>query len=1487
MKRTAFLWIISIILIANTNIFSQTFTYSGPAVSIPDNDAINGGWAEINASGMNPVSEVDYVTINLTHTWDSDLEIVLEFYDNSWILSNGNGGSGANYTNTIFRTGAYPSITTGVAPFTGTYLPQIALPKFIDNFNPNGKWTLHVYDLATGDIGTINSWSITFKAPTCATVGFGTLPATMNCSDAAVNLYASDLITAGGADFPTMFLEFNVDATLDPTTADNTFTLYEDGIAIYSDVLITDRLTLYFTGPYPSPTSVYYVNVCNTNYTTTWLIYDGNGQTLTSGSTTNACNNSATWSPHGLSSWTCTPTNGITATGDWGAAIFDPSVVGAGTYTITYNWNNQGSGGNACSGSGQHVVTVANPWTATWNSPGTVCASGGSLNLNTYLTGSAGGNWSGTGVSGNTFNPLGLSGPINITYTVGNSSACSATVSHTITVSTNPIATAVSNGPVCVGSTLTLTGGPSSMTSYSWSGPNGFTSSSQNPTVSGSATTAMSGTYTITVTNSSGCTNTTTTSVSVNTLPVPSASNNSPICEGNSLTISGLPNSMTNYSWSGPNGFTSTSQNPTVSGSATTTMSGIYTLTITDGNGCTNTSTTSVTVNASPVAVATSNGPVCEGTILNLTGLPGGMISYSWSGPNGFTSNLQNPTVSSNTTTAMAGTYTLTVLNSNNCTNTTTTAVTVNTNPTPTITGSLTFCNGSSTTLNAGPGYSSYTWLPSGNTQTINVSSAGTYSVTVTNASGCTGTASVIVTVSSSLSPSITGSLNFCTGSSTILDAGVGFSTYTWIPAGNTQTINVTSAGNYSVTVTDANGCSGTDNVTVTENTNPTPIITGTLAFCTGNSTTLDAGVGYSSYVWLPSGNTQTINVTSAGNYAVTVTDANGCSGTNNIDVIENSNPTPTISGALSFCTGGSTTLDAGSGFSNYTWLPSGNTQTINVTAAGTYSVTVTNTNGCTGYTSVNVTVNSSLTPSITGVSSFCSGSSTTLDAGSGYSSYTWLPSGNTQTINVTSAGNYAVTVTDANGCSGTDNINVTENSTPSPIISGALSFCTGGSTILDAGSGYTNYTWLPSGNTQTINVIIAGTYSVTVTNANGCSGTTSVNVTESTNLSPVITGALAFCVGGSTTLDAGSGYTTYLWSPSGNTQTINVTSAGTYTVTVTNTSGCTGSVSANVSVSIINSTTTNSNVSCLGGNDGTATIYPTGGTPNYSYNWSPSGGNTATATNLVAGNYSVTIYDANSCTNVNYVTITEPSTAVSSLILSTTNPNCFGGNDGSITTSTTGGTPPYNYLWSNGEITQNISNISAGSYYLTVNDANNCQLIINTTITNPLAITINGVSGIGTNNFGYINVTVLNGTSPISYIWSNGDTTQNISNLNSGTYFITITDANTCFAIDTFNLDVPFLDLEIPTAISPNNDQINDNFEIKHIEQYSNISLEIFNRWGDKIFLFSGSGIEYYSSSNRWDGKFKGKNLPMGGYIYILKISGLEPINGVVSIIR
>jgi gliding motility-associated-like protein/uncharacterized repeat protein (TIGR01451 family) len=207
------------------------------------------------------------------------------------------------------------------------------------------------------------------------------------------------------------------------------------------------------------------------------------------------------------------------------------------------------------------------------------------------------------------------------------------------------------------------------MTTYSWTGPNLYTSNSQSPVVSANATVLMAGNYILTVTDASGCIGLpVTTSVIVNAAPVATAGNNGPVCEGTTLSLTGGPIGMTTYSWTGPNLYTSNSQSPVVSANATLLMAGNYILTVTDASGCIGLPvTTSVIVNASPVATAGNNGPVCQGTTLSLTGGPLGMTTYSWTGPNLYTSNSQSPVVSANSTLLMAGNYILTVTDASGC----------------------------------------------------------------------------------------------------------------------------------------------------------------------------------------------------------------------------------------------------------------------------------------------------------------------------------------------------------------------------------------------------------------------------------------------------------------------------------------------------------------------------------------------------------------------------------------------------------------------------------------------------------------------------------------------------------------------------------------------------------------------------------------------------------------------------------------------------
>jgi len=345
------------------------------------------------------------------------------------------------------------------------------------------------------------------------------------------------------------------------------------------------------------------------------------------------------------------------------------------------------------------------------------------------------------------------------TLTVINEHNCTDLATTTVTVNANPTTEASNDGPYCAGSTIQLIGGPDGMSSYSWVGPNGFTSSEQSPSIPG-ATTAMSGDYLLTVTDQNACTGSDTTTVTVYTTPTPVASNDGPYCAETTINLIGGPDGMSGYSWVGPNGFTSSQQSPSIP-DATTAMSGDYVLTVTDQNGCTGSDTTTVTVNANPTAEVSNDGPYCAGSTIQLIGGPDGMSSYSWTGPNGFTSSEQSLSIP-DATTAMSGDYLLTVTDDKGCTDSATTTVTVNANPIAVASNDGPYVAGSTIQLSGGPdGMSSYSWTgPNGftsNEQSPSISDAtpfmvGDYVLTVIDENGCTDSDTTLVRILLSVS---------------------------------------------------------------------------------------------------------------------------------------------------------------------------------------------------------------------------------------------------------------------------------------------------------------------------------------------------------------------------------------------------------------------------------------------------------------------------------------------------------------------------------------------------------------------------------------------------------------------------------------------------------------------------------------------------------------------------------------------------------------
>ena len=1069
-----------------------------------------------------------------------------------------------------------------------------------------------------------------------------------------------------------------------------------------------------------------------------------------------------------------------------------------------------------------------------------------------------------------------------------------------------PTVDAGADQTICGGSTtITATGGTGSAV-YTWDNGLG-TGASQ--TVSPTTDTQ----YIVTMTDNGWCVSDTVEIFVSNNISFTLSSSNPTACgaTNGSITISGLEAS-TSYqityndgSTQGPTAMTSNASGDIV---ISNLGAGNYTDFVVDLNGCSATDNSIITLTEpnAPTVDAGTNQEVCEGQSVTLTASNPDNANITWD--NGVTDGVAfTPSV---------GTITYTVTATlNGCSSTDVVDVTVNANPTPTITGNTSFCTGLSTTISANSGYVGYVWTPNNETtESITVNTAGNYTVNVIDGNNCTGSAQVTITENQNPTPSISGSLSFCAGSSTTLDAG-NYAGFNWNTTETSQTIDVTNAGNYAVTVTDNNGCIGTDDVDVSLAAGLTPTITGNLNICYGTTTTLDAGTGFANYTWSPNSETsQTIDVSSSGTYSVTVSDASGCTGSDQVTVSVGADLTPTISGVLSICSGSPTTLDAGTGYNSYQWSTNETTQNITVTIGGVYSVTVSD-GACSGETQVTVTENQNPTPTITGNLTICDGASTVLDAGN-YASYNWSTSETSQTINVTTAGNFSVTVISTAGCEGSDNVNV--NVLPIPIvsISGDLNICGGTSTTLDAGSGHANYEWNTNSTTQTINVTETGTYSVTVSDDNGCSATDAVTVNVS-YLTLTSSGNQTICDGNSTTLAAaisGGGIPpfNYSWNTGETTSSIivNPITETEYTVFVTDAEGCI-SDTENITVTIIPKVEmeiyANTTIVCPG-DPVLITSTVTSGQPPYTI--TNETGSVVNVTDIVypfqTETCTYTVVDACGSTANDMVEINTydvPQLNIQADVLHGCEPLAV---QFLVPNSDENSTYQWNYTNGNNSDIANGSNTfhifeHYGTYDVGVSvvttDGCKNSLVINNLIdvyqkpdarfiTNPQTVSI-----INPN----INFTNLSQNSDY-YIWSFGD--GDSSNYASPYHTYSEIDSYTISLVAVTNYGckdsamqtievVEEPTLYVPTAFSPDGDEINDLFVIQangiDLDSYN---LRIYDRWGELIFE---SNDLYYS----WDGTAKGNKtlVEIGSYIWLVTvkdINGLETQkSGTVTIIR
>ncbi len=1120
----------------------------------------------------------------------------------------------------------------------------------------------------------------------------------------------------------------------------------------------------------------------------------------------------------------------ITSTSGNNAAI-TPTSTGTHCYTLTAVDN------FGCSYTTVRCVTVTpGPYAGVSNTLA-VCNSAASTNLFSLLGSgvSTTGTWTGpapalTGGNLGTFNPAGLAaGSYNYTYTVPGSGGCPpATAVVSVTIRPNPAATLSFTNPTCGN-----TNGVVVINNTSSGGQTISSFASSLGSVSGQTVTGLgAGTPVITLTNNFGCTFTVSATLTMTPGPTaittPTTSATCGLSNG-SFSITGVTGGTAAYTYS-LNGVST----PTL---ATGLAAGTYTLLVRDANGCIFTKNVVIINTPGPTAIAgTTTQASCNtnnGTF-NVTGVTGGTPAYTYS--------VNGVATGSLTSGLAAGTHSITVRDINGCVFTRTFAIGSANGPTSfsvtTTNASCGSSNGTSTVsaiVGGTPTYSfSFDNGAFGTSSSTTGLSAGTHTVVVRDANSCTITATYNVLSNAAPTAALTSSLNIlCNGSSTgslaVTPSG-GTAPFTYTLTSPTQTNTSGSftglpAGTFTVTVRDNAGCTATVTATLTQPTPVTGTVTSLPVNCFGNSTgTVSAGgsggVGPYTYLWpaLGSSTLATVGGVAAGTYTVTIRDANLCPITQTVTVTQPTSLTLTSTLTPATCGNangsGTVTVSGGTSPYNYNWSNSGLTNVLSGASAGTYTLTVTDFNGCvltrtvaitnipgptaiTGTTTLAGCNLSNGTYNVTGVTGGTPAYSYSVDAVATSSLTTGL-----------SAGTHTITVRDVNGClfSTTFVINTANGPTSANIVTANASCgsANGSATVTSVTGGLPPYQYSFNGGAfgagTTASGMVAGTYSVTIRDANSCTLTVTYNVLNNSGPTASVTNSINVnCFGGSTgsfTVTPSGGTSPYTYSLTSPAQT-NGTGvftglpAGSYNVTIGDNLGCTTTASVILTQPpVVTLTVTSLPVNCFGASTGTVSASGGGGVGPYTYSWPALSAVTATVNNVAAGTYSVTQTDFNGCTITQSVTVTQPTSLT---LTSTLTPATCGNANGSGTVTVAGGTPAYTYSWSSGSISSVLSAASAGTYTLNVTDFNGCVLTRTLTITNipgPTAITgTTTLAGCGLSN-GTYNVTgVTGGTAAYSFSVDAVSTSSLTGGLAAGTHTVTVSDFNGCLFSTTFNI--------------------------------------------------------------------------------------------------
>ncbi len=1449
----------------------------------------------------NPIAQISSVCMDIETDFDADLFVYLRSPDNKQLeLTTGNGGSGDNYKITCFTPAAGTAITAGTAPFNGTYRPE-GLWTALNNAQVNGDWKLLVSDgFGLNQYGKVKWWSIGFNLSNNINYTWNNTSGLScnNCPNPVVNAAQSQTYVLTAVD------NFNCTHKDTVTVGVQTFFPAPAGLSMAQ---MDNGMMTWQWMPLPG-VSDYEVSI-NAG---AWITVSATSYTITGLVPGDAVNIKV----RALStSVSCPPYESMAS-----------QVYVACTLLTSLNNTTPCSCPNSADGFCDVVAAGGQGQTVFFSSFGPPTP---------YTNGNL------------TFFPAGD----HFVYAV-DAMGCRDTSFFTITAPPAFVVNTSAVNVACFGGSTgsisaNVTGGTGILT-YSWQRCVG------GPIFLGATVnTLIAGCYQLTVSDQSGCTATTSQTVTENPQLTFSTSQDSVSCFGltdGSATVVATGGLM-------PYGFVWSTGATTAT--APNLPAGLHSVTIADNAGCSGTTLIQVKQPAQLTIDSLVAGPVsCKGLINGLATVytKGGTapLIYQWSGTAQTTKTIIN---------LAEGIYAVTVTDHNGCTATAQTMVTAPAVLTVALSNATNercegSCDGTAAILpNGGTLPYQINWNTSGiplNTLSFNSLCPGNYNISIKDANNCQASLPLIIQAATALNIQVTATSPSCPLSNdgqgiTLVTNGVTPYLYNWSSGQTVATATGLSCSTYTLTVTDANGCTAMASFTLSC---PDQLAVSTIVpapvscFGDNNGSVLVTPVGGSlpyTYIWsdISQQNTDFAGGLGAGTYTVTVTDDHGCSITASATVDTPLAVTATTNTTPALCFGtsdGAAEVVAIGGTGNYTylWSNGATTAVISNVPAGSYLVTVADGNNCQFEPAATIVGQPASSVSVTAlqttVACFQSltGTATAMASGGKGSPFSYAWSNNTflPVANNLIVGNYTVTASDGNGCSATVTVAITQHDSISVNIAKLPPTCFGYSNgqaavnLVKGGAGLgvlSNYflQWggIPGAPTGDYWGQIPGEtpVSLTVTDQQGCSRIFNFKLDEPTEVMPNIKTENVTCFGkndGQATVVSTQGdnpILVYVWSSGTTGQATMGLPAGGIAVTVTDSKGCSGIQNAIITepdpLSLVLQPV---HLKCLGDSTGVIAAIVTGGTPTYNYNWN-NGLQSAVINHLPANSYILTVTDVHNCVLIDSVMIRNPEPTI--LLLSSDDAICHGTATGRLEVTVINGTSPFLYGINNEPYGGSpiFLALYSGNYVVKVKDGNGCVISGGTVIgqPDPLSVSINPAEiAVVYGDSVLLTASAMSANGKVTYRWqsdiiepytcSDSLTCQTVGFVPEieNKFVVVATDENGCTGLAKAHVLVEKpRDIYVPTGFTPNSDGMND---LLHIfgksRQVNRIkTFRIFDRWGELIY--EDHDVPINDTSRGWDGTFRGADCEPAVYIWIMEVlyrdGFTDDLHGETTLIR